>query len=87
MCYLEACQKAYDYFKGQLGILGLATVTENDEKWFFSAGKDAANLVGSVIVSISKITGNLEFVDVLSDDGFDTLKKSVAVEVPKKFLA
>lgn len=87
MNYREACQKAYDYFKGQLGILGLATVTENDEKWFFSAGKNATNIVGNVIISLSKDTGNLELVDMLSDEGFEALKKSTVLEVPKEFLA
>ena len=87
MSYLEACKKAYEYFKEQLGISGLATVTENDEKWFFSAGKNAANVIGNIVISISKVTGILELVEMLSDEEFDVLRKSTLVEIPKAFLA
>lgn len=86
MNYNEACKKAYDYFKEQLGAVGLSTVTENDEKWFFSAGKDSVNLIGNTIISISKTTGDLDFVDVLSDEGFEVLKESKTIEIPKEYL-
>lgn len=83
--YNVACKKAYEYFKEQMNIIGLSTATENDEKWFFSAGKNSAELIGNTIISISKSTGNLDFVDILSDDGFEMLKASKNIDIPNEF--
>lgn len=85
MNYKEACKKAYHYFKDQLNITGLSTATEDDERWFFSAGKNSAELIGNTIISISKSTGTLDLVDILSDDGFEMLKVSKNIDIPKEF--
>lgn len=86
MNYNDACHKAYDYFKDNLGVIGLSTATENDEKWFFSAGKDSDKRIGNVIISLSKETGNIEMVDLLSDEGYETLKVSHKVEISQEYL-
>lgn len=83
--YNEACKKAYEYFKDHLSIIGLSTATENYEKWFFSAGRNSAELIGNTIISISKSTGELDFVDILSDNDFEMLKASKNVDIPSDF--
>lgn len=85
MSYKEACRVALEYFREYLGAPGLTTATEDERKWFFSAGKDQSNMIGNTIISISKKTGEIEMVDLLSDDGFEMLKNSTEIEIPSDY--
>lgn len=82
MEFSKACETAFNYFKKELGIKGLSTITENDTDWFFSCEHDR---IGSIIISISKADGQMGFVDILSDEGYETLKSSKIVETPSKY--
>ena len=82
MEFSKACETAFNYFKKELGIEGLSTITESDTDWFFSCEHDR---IGSTIISISKADGQMEFVDILSDEGYELLKSSKIVEIPPNY--
>lgn len=82
MEFLKACETAFYYFKKELGIEGLSTITENDTDWFFSCEHDR---IGSTIISISKADGQIAWVDILSDEGYETLKSSKRIETPADY--
>lgn len=82
MEFSKACETAFNYFKKELGIEGLSTITESDTDWFFSCEHDR---IGSTIISISKADGQMEFVDILSDEGYELLKSSKIVETPPNY--
>ena len=82
MNFSKACETAFNYFKKELGIEGLSAITEDDTNWFFSCEHDR---IGSTIISVSKAEGKMDFVDILSDEGYEILRKSKKVEVPEKF--
>ena len=86
MSYIEACRTALEYFRENLGATGLTTATEDDRKWFFSAGKDQSNMIGNTIISVSKESGKIEMVDFLSDDGFEMIKNSTEIEIPSAYI-
>ena len=83
MDFLSACETAYNFFKKELGIEGLSIITENDTDWFFSCEHDR---IGNTIISVSKADGQTGFVDILSDEGYETLKRSRRIETPAKYL-
>ncbi len=85
MSYIEACRVALAYFREHLGATGLTTATEDEQKWFFSAGKDQFNMIGNTIISVSKKTGEIEMVDLLSDDGFEMIKNSTEIKIPSDY--
>lgn len=82
MDFSKACETAFNYFKKELGIEGLSAITEDDTSWSFSCEHDR---IGSTIISISKAEGKMDYVDILSDEGYEILRKSKKVEVPEKF--
>lgn len=86
MSYIEACRAALEYFGEHLGLTGLTTATEDDQKWFFSAGKDPSNMIGNTIISVSKETGEIEIVDLLSDEGFEMIKNSTTIDIPCDYI-
>lgn len=86
MSYKEACRAALEYFHEYLGLTGLTTATEDNRKWFFSAGKDQSNMIGNTIISVSKETGEIEMVDLLSADGFEMIKNSTEIEIPRDYI-
>lgn len=83
--YIIACSKAHEYFHQKLNIEGLSTATENEDSWFFSGGKNSREAVGNTIISVNKTTGKISVVDMLSDEGYEALKKSVVVDIPVEF--
>lgn len=85
MSYIEACRVALEYFREHLGAIGLTTATEDEQKWFFSAGKDQSNMIGNIVISVSKTSGEIEIVDFLSDDGFEMLKNSTKIKIPSDY--
>lgn len=87
MSYLEACRIALEYFREYFGVTGLTTATEDDRKWFFSAGKDPSNMIGNTIISVSKESGKIEMVDFLSDDGFEMIKNSTQIKIPSEYIS
>jgi len=86
MSYIEACKAAVEYFDKHLGTKGLTTATEDEQQWFFSSGKDPSNMVGNVVISVSKISGKIEMVDLLSDEGYEMLKKSTKIQIPNEYI-
>ena len=84
--YVKACEIAVQYFENNLGISGLATATENDDFWFFSGGDPYLNMIGNEVISVSKKDGDVGYVDMLSDTGFETIRNSIAVGIPKKYI-
>lgn len=84
--FSDACLIAYNYFKQQLGLDGIAVATENPDYWFFSGGNTAAAAqIGVEIISVSKADGHMAYVDFLSDEGYETVKASSPLTVPAEF--
>lgn len=80
-----ACKAAYEYFKNELQIDGLAAVTEDGAHWFFSGGVPGKPMIGNIILSVYKADGSIETVDYLSDDGYELIHNSSIVELPSIF--
>ncbi len=87
MYYIQACNLAKEYFLKHLGSKGLAIVTENTKKWFFSPANNGSGVIGNVIISISKENGNIQLVDMLSDEGFEEVQCSTIIDIPLEFKA
>lgn len=83
--YIAACSKAYEYFHKVLNIEGLSTATENEDSWFFSGGKNSHEAIGNIIISVNKKTEMITVVDALSDEGYETIKKSVVIDIPTEY--
>ena len=77
MDYSDAYKKVEQYLTEKTGRSSIDTITENDNKWFFGSGKD---LIGNIIVSVNKKTGEIALVDFLSDEGYDEISKSKAIK-------
>lgn len=85
--YIAACSKAHEYFHKRLNIEGISTATENADSWFFSGGLNSRETIGNTVISVDKASGMLTIVDMLSDEGYEALKKSVVVDIPVEYKA
>ena len=77
MNYSEAYEKATKYLAEKTGNSRIDTVSENQFKWLFGTGKE---MIGNLIISVNKKTGEISVVDFLSDEGFNEISNSTKIE-------
>lgn len=87
MDFNQACIKAMDYFKLHLNLEGLSAASEGEESWFFSGGSNAKERIGSTIIAINKVNGEVRVVDMLSGAEFEKVRLSKPVAVYPEYLA
>lgn len=81
MKFEDACVLALEYFENNVKLYGLAAASEDNNYWYFSGGKDGKNLIGNIVISISKNDGKIEIVDILLDEVYERLSKSKVIEL------
>ena len=82
----DACVVAGEYFKKELGLDGIAMITEDEESWFLSAGIAGAEPIGVAILAVAKTDAAVSLVDILEGENVQRLKKSTVVAVPEEFV-
>ena len=65
----------------------MAVATENANSWYFSPGDTNSTVIGTVVVCISKESGRLHLVDMLSYEGFEEVQNSLVLDLPSQFKA
>lgn len=78
-------KKAYDltleYFKREYDINEISNASEDDEYWYFRAGKKDVAMIGTIIASVDKKDGKIEQIDYLKKSNQMRIVKSKPVDL------
>lgn len=84
--YFEASVLAFNFFKENLNVLGLAEAMENENCFIFVGGKHNCTNIGGVAICVDKQNTGIKVLDFPSKENTQLIKNSKCKEIYSEFI-